>query len=194
MTAKMTAQTTTDADSAFFFSHPLSSPHLRDKSYTQVLGGSALHHDPFFRRAARTNSAVLRGAFVFRALPNPEGHLFLHVGHGVCGQSGVAHGGFLATVMDEVSGNLIASTRLDEGLGMFTAALNMGYKRPVLVEGYDLVTGKGEGDGRGNVIMATARLGKVEGRKVFIVAEIRDESGELCTTAELIFVKKKPVL
>ncbi|KAL2843300.1 HotDog domain-containing protein [Aspergillus pseudoustus] len=190
----MTPKATTDADSAYFLAHPLTSPLLRDKSYTQIPGGSALHHDPFFRRAARTNSAVLKSAFIFRALPNPEGHLFLQVGHGVCGQSGVAHGGFLATVMDEVSGNLIASARLDEGLGMYTAALNMGYKRPVLVEGYDLVTGEGNGDGRGSVVTATARLGRVEGRKVFMAAEIRDESGELCTTAELVFVKKKPVL
>ncbi|KAJ0427124.1 HotDog domain-containing protein [Aspergillus carlsbadensis] len=192
----MATQTThdADADAAYFLTHPATSPLIGDKSYTQILGGSALFYDPFFRRAVRTHSAVIRTAFIFRTLPNPEGHLLLQVGHGVCGQSGVAHGGFLATVMDEVSGNLIASTRLDEGLGMYTAALNMGYKRPVLVEGFDLTTGKGVGDGRGSVIVATAKLGRVEGRKVFIAAEIRDERGEVCTTAELIFVKKKPVL
>ncbi|KAL2817153.1 HotDog domain-containing protein [Aspergillus granulosus] len=190
----MTSQTTTTADLAYFLTHPLTSALLRDNSYTEVPGGSALHYDPFFRRAARTHAAVLKSTFIFRAIPNPEGHLLLQVGHGVCGQSGVAHGGFLATVMDEVSGNLISATQLDEGLGMYTAALNMGYKRPVLVEEFDLVTGEGTGDGTGNVVMATARLGRVEGRKVFILAEIRNEKGEVCTTAELIFVKKKPAL
>ncbi|KAL2868070.1 PaaI family thioesterase [Aspergillus lucknowensis] len=184
-----------DSDSTYFHTHPVTASILSDPSYTRVPTVTKHHHDPFFRRAGRTNSAVLHWAFLYRATPHPpEGHLLLHVGHGVCGQSGIAHGGFLATVMDEVCGNLIDSVKLDEGLGMVTAALNVGYKRAVMVEGFDLETGEGIGSGEGNVIIATARLDRVEGRKVFIEAVIRDEKGEVCTTAQAIFVKKKPAL
>ncbi|KAL2794730.1 hypothetical protein BJX66DRAFT_303381 [Aspergillus keveii] len=65
--------------------------------------------------------------------PSPEGHLMVHIGPGVCGQSGIAHGGFLTTVMDEVCGTLIPWTGLDNGLGMFTVSLKLEYKAPVYV-------------------------------------------------------------
>jgi acyl-coenzyme A thioesterase PaaI-like protein len=57
----------------------------------------------------------------------------VHIGPGVCGQSGIAHGGFLTTVMDEVCGTLIPWTGLDNGLGMFTVSLKLEYKAPVYV-------------------------------------------------------------
>lgn len=112
--------------------------------------------------------------------------------------------------MDEVSGNLISVTGLDEGLGMFTVKLALGYKRPVFVGGTTGLSGGGNGSiggggtggmdpeelrmgtGAGTVIVATAKLEKIEGRKVFIEAAIRNEEGEVCTTAEVIFVKKRP--
>lgn len=113
--------------------------------------------------------------------------------------------------MDEVSGNLISVTGLDEGLGMFTVKLALGYKKPVFVGGTTSFSGSGSGSigaaggtggmdaeelrmgtGAGTVIVATAKLEKIEGRKVFIEAVIRNEDGEVCTTAEVIFVKKRP--
>ncbi|KAL4885159.1 hypothetical protein BJY04DRAFT_180296 [Aspergillus karnatakaensis] len=75
---------------------------------------------------------------------------------------------------------------------MFTVHLGIGYRRAVVVpESVADGEGKGVGKGKGTVIMATARLSRVEGRKVFIDGEIRDMSGEVCTTVEAIFVKKK---
>lgn len=97
--------------------------------------------------------------------------------------------------MDEATGNLIAATGLDEGLGMFTVKLDVGYKRPVFVgepsisSGSDVEKELGTGT---SVIVATAKLGKTDGRKVFVEAVIRNADGEVCTTADAIFVKKRP--
>ena len=202
--------------SPIFHTTPLTSTLLTDPSYKSLPQSSASRFvDPFFRITARTSSAVLATHFLYRTAPSPEGHLLIHCGRGVTGQNGIAHGGFLATVMDEVTGNLISATGLDDGLGMFTVKLETGYKRPVFVggtttsslggsgSGSSTIGGGGGGDtgetdaekelGTGaSVIVATAKLEKVEGRKVFVEAVIRDQQGEVCTTAEVIFVKKRP--
>lgn len=192
---------------------PITSTLVTDPSYKPLPQSSVSRYgDPFFRITAHTPSAVLDTHFLYRATPNPEGHLLIHCGSGITGQNGIAHGGFLATVMDEVSGTLISVTGLDEGLGMFTVKLALGYKRPVFVRGTTSLSGGGSwsigagggtggmdaeeelrmGTGAGTVIVATAKLEKIEGRKVFIEAVIRNEDGEVCTTAEVIFVKKRP--
>jgi acyl-coenzyme A thioesterase PaaI-like protein len=103
----------------------------------------------------------------------------VHIGLGVCGQSGIAHGGFLATVMDEVCGTLIHWTGLDNGLGMFTVSLKLEYKAPVYVPE------------EGAVIMASVRVERMEGRRMFFGAVLRDAKGVVCTTAQAVFVRKK---
>ncbi|KAL4816499.1 HotDog domain-containing protein [Aspergillus spinulosporus] len=200
-----------------FLATPLANSILRDPSYTvHALGNpnSGLNPNrnlisnsidpitskeeqevdvnPFFRITSHSGTAVLQTVFltgrlkegqtqVSEAKTKIEGHLLLRVGRGITGQTGIAHGGFLATVMDEVCGNLVAAANLDEGLGMFTARLSLGYKRPVLVPE----------DESGTVIVASARVERVEGRKVFIEGIVRDGNGVVCTTAEAIFVKKR---
>ncbi|KAL5332394.1 hypothetical protein BJX70DRAFT_134590 [Aspergillus crustosus] len=196
--------------------HPLYTPFLTDPSYTpsRILSLSNApnpqenekpHRDPFFTLLLR-NPAVISTLFLSRPTPTPTAHLLLHIGPAVNGQEGIAHGGFLATVLDEVCGTLISATRLDEGRGIFTASLAVGYRRAVFVPEVEDTSsqsregggsGKEEGgqdqdqEGKGTVIMATARLGRVEGRKVFVEGEIRDAAGEVCTTVEAIFVKKR---
>ncbi|KAL4920734.1 hypothetical protein BDW62DRAFT_198619 [Aspergillus aurantiobrunneus] len=194
------AKVNTKANTKPFLTTPLTKSLLTDASYT-LFPASAQYTfwDPYFRLAGHTHSAVLHTSFLFRETPTPEGHLLIHCGPGVCGQPGIAHGGFLATVVDEVCGNLISCTRLDEGLGMFTVSLGVGYRRPVFVRDAASTTAADGDDGaggreqkeEGTVIVATARLERVEGRKVFIEAVIRDAGGEVCTTAEAIFVKRR---
>jgi acyl-coenzyme A thioesterase PaaI-like protein len=92
------------------------------------------------------------------------------------GQYPISHGGFLAAVLDEVCGRVLGMNRLDKGQGMKTAYLNVSYRKPVVVPG---------------VILATARLVKTEGRKMFVNAAIKDASGDACTTAESLFVRSR---
>ncbi|KAL2818196.1 HotDog domain-containing protein [Aspergillus cavernicola] len=148
-------------------------------------------HDPFFLKttSSSTATALLRATFLFRTSTSPSstptGHLLLHLGPDICGQPGIAHGGFLATVLDEVCGNLINYAGLDGGVGMFTGGLDVKYKRPVLVDDRE------GGEGTVIVATATARVGMGMGRKVVVEGVIRDSSGEVCTTAEAVFVKKR---
>ncbi|GAB1216415.1 hypothetical protein ATERTT37_005630 [Aspergillus terreus] len=106
-----------------------------------------------------------------------RGYFLLQLGRGVAGQQDIAHGGFLSVVMDQVTGTLIGTTRLDGGKGMFTVSLNLSYHRPVFVPA--------------DVIIATSQISKVDGRKIYVLAEIEDAQGNLCTTAEAIFLQKR---
>ncbi|KAL4806287.1 HotDog domain-containing protein [Aspergillus unguis] len=211
---------TSDKDKDAFLANPLCRALLKDTSYTQYSPASLpltkspspspspsasdpgpdpntstvpisfKIPNPFVRRTLThpSSDAVLSTAYIARRNPHPEAHLLLHVGRGVTGQDGIAHGGFLAVVMDEVCGCLISSTEIDGGKGMFTGGLALKYLKPVWVE-------KGDGDEKqeekGSVIVATARAERVEGRKVFVSAGIRDKDGELCTTAEAVFVLRR---
>ncbi|KAL3473387.1 HotDog domain-containing protein [Aspergillus californicus] len=159
-----------------FTEHPLTAPLLADKTYTT---DETLSQDPFFRLTLHSNSTVHTTAFFYRKTPFPIGHLLLHIGPGTCGQADIAHGGFLAAILDEVCGTTIARTGLDGGGGMFTVQLGVGYKKPLRVSG----------GAEGTVIVATARLKRVEGRKIFVEGVVRDEGG-VCTTAEAVFVKR----
>ncbi|KAL5041013.1 hypothetical protein BDW71DRAFT_201710 [Aspergillus fruticulosus] len=200
-----------------FLKNPLASSLLKDSSYTlhslgnpnpspnpdpnSIFKGTVpvpwkekqeVAVNPFFRITNHSGTAVLHTVFLARtrkatrtqdpeADAKTEGHLLLHVGRGITGQTGIAHGGFLATVIDEVCGNLIAAANLDEGLRMFTARLSLEYKRPVFIPE----------DRGGTVIVASARVKRLEGRKVFIEGVVRNGAGVVCTTAEAIFVRKR---
>ncbi|KAL4873992.1 HotDog domain-containing protein [Aspergillus spectabilis] len=181
--------------------HPLYTPLLTTcPPYTISSTLSTTPHitprDPFFTLTTKPPSpAVHDTLFLHRTSPTPIGHMLLHIGPGVNGQIGIAHGGFLATVLDEVCGTLIDVAGLDGGRGMFTVYLGVGYKRAVLVPEVEKDKEGSEGDGgKGTVILATARLKRVEGRKVFVEGEIRDMAGEVCTTVEAVFVKKGAAL
>ncbi|KAL4891705.1 HotDog domain-containing protein [Aspergillus ambiguus] len=179
-----------DADQVldYFRTHPkcdalLSNPHIVLEPVAS--GYQSAHPNPLFNQTLTSNNGVLKSFFV-RQSPPPDlahdvaahrGYLFLQLGGGVAGQQGIAHGGFLSVVMDQVTGTLIGTTRMDGGKGMFTVALNLSYHRPVLVPA--------------DVVIATSRISKVEGRKIYVFAEIEDAQGNVCTTAEAIFLQKR---
>lgn len=106
----------------------------------------------------------------------PRGCEFLQLGPGVVGQPGIAHGGFQSTLMDHLTGTLIGLSGLDEGRGMFTLNLNVSYHKPLFVPA---------------VVIAKAWLDRVEGRKMYIRASIEDLQGDICTTADALFIKKR---
>jgi len=85
------------------------------------------------------------------------------------GPPGFVHGGIIAEVFDEVLGTLAVM----HGIGGFTGTLTVRYRSPtpILVD-LDL----------------TARVDRTEGRKAFIVGELRHE-GRLCAEAEGIFIR-----
>ncbi|KAF2500593.1 hypothetical protein BU16DRAFT_523373 [Lophium mytilinum] len=109
----------------------------------------------------------------------------MDLGDGVNGHPDLCHGGFVATLMDEVMGVLLtinmeraSSWRRGEpsDLGLFTAYIKVNYKRPVPTP---------------NVVLATARFEKKEGKKAWVVGSIEDGMGVVYATGEALFVQPK---
>ena len=113
--------------------------------------------------------------------PITELRFLLSLGYAVNGWPNIAHGGMIACLMDEAMGTLLqlnarASNRIEQNT--FTAYLKTTYLQPIPTP---------------SVIMATARLGEVKGRKIVVNAVIENEKGDTMATGEALFIQpKKP--
>lgn len=86
------------------------------------------------------------------------------------GAPGIAHGGAVATVLDDLFGFLLYLT----GAPAVTRQLEVRYDSPVrLGVAYELV----------------ARVVRMEGRKLFVEAEMRDTSGRSVASASALFLR-----
>ncbi|KAF2786253.1 hypothetical protein K505DRAFT_260264 [Melanomma pulvis-pyrius CBS 109.77] len=103
--------------------------------------------------------------------------LMLDLRSGLNGYNGGAHGGLIATIIDEAMGTLIFQNHevykeMEErkeavpghvlnmhGLALFTATMNVRYEKPV---------------GTPQVVLAIASLDRIEGRKVYLRVVIQD--------------------
>lgn len=106
-----------------------------------------------------------------------EIHTFLSLGHRLNGFPGIAHGGVVATVHDEVMGILLAVNK-KFGLAAaqsdtVTAYLNVTYLKPVTTP---------------QTVLASARFREVAGRKLFLETTIQDESGETLSKSEALWI------
>ncbi|KAI0393453.1 thioesterase superfamily protein [Xylariaceae sp. FL0594] len=103
-------------------------------------------------------------------------------GAGVSGHKGVCHGGFVTAVLDEAVGLFIPINlgrgSIPKGTYM-TAYLNTTFLRPVPASG---------------TILVRSRITRVEGRKYYTEGEIVDETGEVLTRAEALFIQRRSAL
>lgn len=96
------------------------------------------------------------------------------------GWDGICHGGIVATLLDEVMGQVFAVNKqhgaLNRKVPAMTGYLNTRYERPVRTGGKEKGgegREKGVGEGKGaNVVLVRARLVKREGRKFWLEAEV----------------------
>ncbi|PSC68178.1 Acyl-coenzyme A thioesterase THEM4 isoform A [Micractinium conductrix] len=101
-------------------------------------------------------------------LYNPTERTFrtlMSVGMDVCGHPTIVHGGFTSAMIDETTGGLVYELKKAGELGegsAFTARLEVDYKRPMPSN---------------SDVVCTARVEKVEGRKIWTVAEVADRPG-----------------
>ncbi|KAJ9603195.1 hypothetical protein H2200_012490 [Cladophialophora chaetospira] len=138
--------------------------------------------------------------------PSPavsEVRAFLSTASGVNGHPGIAHGGFVAAVIDEVMGFLINSNRATTetagpphekgskstepqrhlvpmtapGHSVMTAELTTKYRRPVP---------------SGEAVLVRTWVEKVEGRKIFVRATIEGEERQILSEGVGLFVALKP--
>ncbi|KAK5166312.1 uncharacterized protein LTR77_008573 [Saxophila tyrrhenica] len=134
-----------------------------------------------------------------------EVHTLMTIGDGVNGHPRIMHGGIVATIIDEGMGILqsanwerdhmseVATGRAEgelppEGYSFFTAELKIRYLKPVATQA---------------PLIVSARYVKREGRKEWIVAEVKQRVGAdedyygdeiVCATGEALFIRpKKPI-
>jgi acyl-coenzyme A thioesterase THEM4 len=101
-----------------------------------------------------------------------EIYVLLELGTGVDGHAGVAHGGVLATVLDEVMGALVY-LHMREGWAAFTAEMKVGFRRVVRTPG---------------VLGVRAWVERGEGRKLWVRAEGGEGEGAPAVVGEAVFV------
>ncbi|KAH9091301.1 hypothetical protein LEN26_018771 [Aphanomyces euteiches] len=91
---------------------------------------------------------------------------WVHLGRQLCGAKGILHGGCIATVFDE----LFVTTADCVG---YTATITVNFRRPFV------------GDKSG---LFYVDLDKVEGRKVFLKATLKDDEGVEYASATALFI------
>jgi len=107
-----------------------------------------------------------------------EGGVLFSLGKGVNGYPGAAHGGMVAALLDEAMGILLVrNLELGKlslgggggGRGMATARMDVTFRRPVRAPG---------------VVVGRAWLGKVEGKRYKMRAELRDGDEQLLASCD----------
>ncbi|KAI9665855.1 MAG: hypothetical protein M1821_003789 [Bathelium mastoideum] len=145
------------------------------------------HEDALFSKTFNTKDTIKSAIWFYKkAAPGQEYveelHSLMTVGNLIDGQSKIAHGGVVATILDEIIGLLFEVNKdLGKGPGRgysVTACLNVSYTRPVFTP---------------TTILITARLRKVDGRKRFADGEIKDGEGNVLAKAESLFLAPKQV-
>lgn len=133
-------------------------------------------------------------AFVARGLINDiEGYYIrdkkefkaiVALGREVAGFPRIVHGGLTAAIFDEVFGGLLfclksntASINILDRLPSYTVSLEVAYKAKIAAD---------------STVLCTAVVDKVEGRKMYMTAELRDgPNGKIYATSKSLFVRPR---
>ena len=201
-------------DPAFFRAIPWCADLLSDPDYTVVPSRfgkpNAGRQGELFTRTLATDDTVSACVYQIRnsqhndstdsvseALPHmvPEVRTFIFTGPGLNGWPGIAHGGFVSSIIDEVMGFLINSnTRATEAAGnpsdggsgvpkkapastVMTAELTTRYRRPVPT---------------GEALLIRAWADKIEGRKIIVKATLEDSERQVLSEGIGLFIALKP--
>lgn len=110
--------------------------------------------------------------------------MFFDTGTALNGYPGVCHGGFVATILDEVTGFVQnvnveyqnTQSGQDTPVGHMTAYLNTKYLAPVPTP---------------SILLATGRIIKAEGRKLFLEGTLENDKGEILAQCECLYVEAR---
>lgn len=100
----------------------------------------------------------------------------LQIGSGLSGFPNTCHGGIVATILDEIMGELINVNLKHRAIlrtSYMTAYINTTYLKPVSTP---------------STILARARVSKIDGRKLLSTSTIEDGHGTVLAKAEALFV------
>ncbi|KAF2107857.1 HotDog domain-containing protein, partial [Lophiotrema nucula] len=145
--------------------------------------------DSFFAETLGTQRTI-RQCLTLRPTKGADEHpevrevrTLLDLGSGMNGHPNVCHGGFVATMLDEILGVLVQlilekklKSRLHEGGNVFTAYLTTNYKKPTPTP---------------SIVLCTAKFDRQERNKIYVVGSIEDGMGTVYATGEGMFVHVK---
>lgn len=137
--------------------------------------------DKLFNSTLNTKSTIAKYVALYQQpqsqdKPIMELKAILTLGSDVNGFPNVCHGGIVATLLDEVMGELInvnLKHRTVKRTSYMTGYLNTSYKGKVTTPGTYLVV---------------ARMSKVDGRKLFISATVENGQGKVLAKGEALFI------
>lgn len=152
--------------------------------------GESAFGDQFFASTLNTSATIPHYLFI-HPTPNsaspsntliPELLAFLQIEAGIGGFPGYAHGGFVCTLLDEITGILCTLNRargaLDRSPAM-TGFLNTRFLKPVKAPG---------------IVLARSKITRTEGRKTWVEGWLEDASGQVLAKGEAVFVNLKTKL
>ncbi|OCL11698.1 hypothetical protein AOQ84DRAFT_373742 [Glonium stellatum] len=152
--------------------------------------------DSFFAETLKSDRTI-RKLLTMRRKALAEGspaiqevRTLMDLGNGVNGHPDICHGGFVATMLDEVTGVLLTlnieiqngrgrGQSVSEPMNLFTAYLKITYKKPVRTPG---------------VVLCTAKFEKREDNKAWVVGTVEDGQGTVFATGEALFVEPRSKL
>lgn len=178
----------------YFKTVPWCAALINDPKYTRTSTVSRIpkqtKEDSFFAETLQTQDTIKRCSTI-NSIPDDsldppiqEVLTLFELGSGLNGFPNIAHGGFVATMLDEIMGILLSVNQEykndksggNEVITHMTAYLNTKYLAPVPTPG---------------IVLATANVVKQEGRKMWIKGTLKDSEGRELTVAECLFVQAK---
>ncbi|KAI0438161.1 HotDog domain-containing protein [Xylaria telfairii] len=173
-------------DLQHFLGIPWCAKHLR-MAGVQISTGPGRHpnvsgEDEVWFRTLNTSNTI---PYFIAFYPTPQGdkppisevYAFATLQSGVQGFPGQVQGGIIATLLDGIAG-LIPGFNRQRGVWaavpFVTAHMNIIYVQPVAAPG---------------TVILSARITKVEGRKVFVEASVRDDGGNVLARADILFIE-----
>lgn len=152
--------------------------------------------DSFFAETLRSDRTIRKLLSMHRkavAEGSPaiqEVRTLMDLGNGVNGHPDICHGGFVATMLDEVIGVLLTlnlgisqgqkhGESVNEPMRSFTAYLKVNYKKPLRTPG---------------VVLCTAKFERSERNKTWVVGTVEDGQGTVFATGEALFVEPRSKL
>lgn len=209
-----------DAVIARLSSAPWAAALFKDPNWTPTNTASRLPkpsgEDSFLAETLRTDRTI-RTLLTLRPVKEEDDDLaykriatIVDLGDGLNGYPQILHGGFVATLLDEVCGVLIVlnlerrSQRLKE-LGSASSEIEMGYytacEMPYITDiraarliNADLNTTYKKPVPAPKILLCTARIEREDGRKIYVRATIEDGSGTVYTEGEAMFIQMKTKL
>ncbi|KAJ5825836.1 hypothetical protein N7474_002974 [Penicillium riverlandense] len=197
-----------DKESLDFFSRlPIVGPYLAESSPYQLIPFASRYdksttENKFFSQTINSPDTIPRALCLLRrdtlflnpkfeeslqGPANPDIAVFVQVGPALNGFEDVAHGGIVASLLDETlsfcveawrcSFDLAAKRPAAQQTRLYTANINISYRAPATTPG---------------IIGITAWLRWMDGRKWFLEARMTDQHGKVLAEAQTLYVSQKP--